>query len=135
MANDAMQQNRIRDIAAKRHLRINTRRTLKKPDDDPDRRGARYAMYRGVVGWLWANPLGAEQRVPLQALQALSVRSLPWPCLAAATVTVRTITDRQQAPRPVAASTVRVITDRRPQHCATQSWQRLRSAPLSRGSA
>ena len=74
MADDAMQQNRIRDIAAKRHLRINTRRFRKRPDDDPDRRGARYAMYRGVVGWLWANPLGAEQRVRLPTCVVKRVR-------------------------------------------------------------
>ena len=74
MADDAMQQNRIRDIAAKRHLRINTRRARRKPDDDPDRRGARYAMYRGVVGWLWANPLGAEQRVRLPTCVVKRVR-------------------------------------------------------------
>lgn len=74
MAEDAMQQNRIRDIAAKHHLRINTRRARGKRDDDPDRRRARYAMYRGVVGWLWANPLGAEQRVRLPTCVVKRVR-------------------------------------------------------------
>jgi hypothetical protein len=60
MAVDMLQQ---RDVAAlvERHRKV--RRD--KPRDDPDGRRARHALYKAVVAWQWANPLGAENRVRL----------------------------------------------------------------------
>ena len=52
------------------------RQRLHRADDDPDRRGGRYEVYRGVVAWQWANPLGAEQRVWLPACVVKRTRRL-----------------------------------------------------------
>jgi hypothetical protein len=44
--------------------------------EDPDRRQARYAMYRGIVQWKWADPLGAGNRVRLPKCMNIKVRRL-----------------------------------------------------------
>ena len=43
------------------------------PERDPDNKQARYALYRAVVGWLWANPLGSENRVKLPACVEIGI--------------------------------------------------------------
>lgn len=76
MAVDMLQQ---RDIAAlvERHRKV--RRD--KPRDDLDGRKARHALYKAVVAWQWANPLGAENRVRLPTCVLHRVRRLfPNPC-------------------------------------------------------
>ena len=39
-------------------------------------RAARYAMYRGVVRWRWADPLGAENRVRLPMCVMKQIRRI-----------------------------------------------------------
>ena len=52
-----------------------------KPRDDLDGRKARHALYKAVVAWQWANPLGAENRVRLPTCVLHRVRRLfPNPC-------------------------------------------------------
>jgi len=48
----------------------------REPEKDPDNSQARYALYRAVVGWLWANPLGAENRVRLPPCLVKQIRQL-----------------------------------------------------------
>ena len=43
---------------------------------DADQSEARYKLYRAVVRWLWANPLGAENRVQLPACVVKKIRQL-----------------------------------------------------------
>ena len=71
MAVDMLQQRRIAAIIEKhRHRR------QKKPHEDPDGREARHALYKAVVAWQWANPLGAENRVRLPCCVMYRVRKL-----------------------------------------------------------
>ena len=80
MAEDMLQQTRISKLIKK--LQAKRRR---KPLDDQDGRGARYACYRAVISWQWANPLGAENRVRLPWCVLYRVRQLfPNPCCDAA---------------------------------------------------
>ena len=60
MAADMLQQSRIAALVQK-HERLRARRSQK----DPDGREARHALYKAVIAWQWANPLGAENRVRL----------------------------------------------------------------------
>ena len=46
------------------------------PERDVDKAKARFALYRAVVGWIWANPLGAENRVRLPACVVKQIRQL-----------------------------------------------------------
>lgn len=62
MACDMLQQPSIQKIREKHETRLASPRGKA---SDPDRREARYAMYRGVVRWHWSDPLGAENRVRL----------------------------------------------------------------------
>jgi len=79
MAVDMLQQRRIADVI-EQHRRIKQRR----PRDDPDGRVARHALYKAVVAWRWANPLGAENRVRLLCCVMYRVRRLfPNPCCSA----------------------------------------------------
>ena len=61
-AADMLQQTSMQKIREKHEAKL---KTAKGRAGDPDRREARYAMYRGVVRWRWADPLGAENRVRL----------------------------------------------------------------------
>ena len=71
-----LQQRRIAALIAD-HQRLRAR----KPGEDPDGRKARYALYRAVVGWQFADPLGAENRVRLPACVLYRNRRLfPNPC-------------------------------------------------------
>ena len=54
------------------HQRLRQR----KPGEDPDGGKARHAMYKGVVAWEFASPLGAEQRVRLPACVLYRIRRL-----------------------------------------------------------
>ena len=76
MAIDMLQQRSIAHIVQQRQ-RHNTR----KPTDDPDSRESRFLLYKAIVAWHWANPLGAEVRVriPLCVLRAVR-RMFPNPC-------------------------------------------------------
>ena len=76
MAVDMLQQSRISTVIEKHH-----RSRQKHPRADRDGREARYACYKAVVAWQWANPLGAENRVRLPSCILFRVRSLfPNPC-------------------------------------------------------
>jgi len=61
-AADMLQQRSIQTIVEKHQHKLRTARGSAR---DPDRREARYAMYRGVITWSWSDPLGAENRVRL----------------------------------------------------------------------
>ena len=73
MAEDMLQQSRLRDIVAKHQRRLATPQGRAK---DPDRREARYALYRGFVAWQWADPLGSENRVRLPKCVMTRIRRL-----------------------------------------------------------
>ena len=76
MAVDMLQQRRIAEVV-ERHRKIQR----EKPREDPDGRRARHAMYKAVVAWQWANPLGSENRVRLPRCVLHRVRRLfPNPC-------------------------------------------------------
>eukprot|EP00966_Prymnesium_polylepis_P036496 846579-Prymnesium_polylepis.2 len=71
-----LQQRRIATLVEK-HQGIRARR----PSDDPDGRTGRHMLYKAVVAWQWANPLGAENRVRLPFCVMYRVRRLfPNPC-------------------------------------------------------
>ena len=72
-AEDMLQQSKIQDIVAKHQKR---QATAKGRASDPDRREARFAMYRGFVAWQWADPLGAENRVRLPGCVMRRIRKL-----------------------------------------------------------
>ena len=71
MAADMLQQSRIAALVQK-HQRLRARRSQK----DPDGREARHALYKAVIAWQWANPLGAENRVRLPRCVEHCVRRL-----------------------------------------------------------
>jgi len=72
-AADMLQKTSVRKIREKHEARL---RTAKGRAADPDRREARYAMYRGVVRWRWADPLGAENRVRLPMCVMQKIRRM-----------------------------------------------------------
>ena len=71
MAADMLQQSRIAALVQK-HQRLRARR----PQKDPDGREARHELYKAVIAWQWANPLGAENRVRLPRCVEHCVRRL-----------------------------------------------------------
>ena len=77
MAVDMLQQSRISaEVEGRQSMRAR-----RGPRDDRDGREARHALYKAVVAWQWANPLGAENRVRLPSCVLHRVRRLfPNPC-------------------------------------------------------
>ena len=76
MAVDMLQQRSIYELVEKHR-----KRRREQPRDDPDGRKARHALYKAVIAWQWANPLGAENRVRLPTCVLHRVRRLfPNPC-------------------------------------------------------
>ena len=71
MAVDMLQQRSIYELVEK-HRKLRR----EKPRDDPDGRRARHALYKAVIAWQWANPLGAENRVRLPTCVLHRVRRL-----------------------------------------------------------
>ena len=71
MASDMMQQPKVADVVRKHTKRLSRPRGLTR---DPDRREARYAMYKAFVQWHWRDPLGAECRVRLPGCVVRRIR-------------------------------------------------------------
>ena len=71
MAEDMLQQSRIAAVIQKLE-----RKRQRKPNEDKDGRQARFACYKAVIAWQWANPLGTENRVRLPKCVTRRVRRL-----------------------------------------------------------
>jgi hypothetical protein len=71
MALDMMQQPKVADVVRQHTKRLSRPRGLTR---DPDRREARYAMYKAFVQWHWRDPLGAECRVRLPGCVVRRIR-------------------------------------------------------------
>jgi len=74
MAADMLQQSRIAALVQK-HQRLRER----KPQEYQRGRVARHALYKAVIAWQWANPLGAENRVRLPRCVEYCVRRRLFP--------------------------------------------------------
>ena len=80
MAADVLQQPRISRLVEKLQ-----RRHQQRPREDRDRGEARHTLYKAIIAWQWASPLGAENRVRLPVCVEVRVRRLfPNPCCCAA---------------------------------------------------
>ena len=71
-----MQQPKVADVVRKHTKRLSRPRGLTR---DPDRREARYAMYKAFVQWHWRDPLGAECRVRLPGCVVRRIRRTYFP--------------------------------------------------------
>ena len=67
-----LQERRISRLVAERQAAM--RRRGRNPD--PDRREARHALYKAVVAWQWADPLGAGVRIRLPRCVMYRIRRL-----------------------------------------------------------
>jgi hypothetical protein len=70
MACDMLEQGPIQRVRDKQQRR------RRKPGVDADGREARHAMYKAVIRWQWASPLGAENRVRLPDCVVHRIRRL-----------------------------------------------------------
>lgn len=71
MATCMLHERRISHLVAERQAALRRR-----PGCDPDRREARHTLYKAVVAWQWADPLGAGVRVRLPRCVLYRIRRL-----------------------------------------------------------